>query len=120
VTGGSGAFGHDAAKGLAAFGADVVVTSRRAENLEAAVETGFTQKTPGPSNIIFWIYHQVRWYILWSINAHGAEFEDAKKCLILSNALLLEEHRAFGVKLNTYGKHQKNRCANENKSTFPL
>jgi NAD(P)-dependent dehydrogenase (short-subunit alcohol dehydrogenase family) len=36
VTGGSGAFGHDAAKGLAAFGASVVVTSRRAENLEAA------------------------------------------------------------------------------------
>lgn len=39
VTGGSGAMGHDAAKGLAAFGADVVVTSRRAENLaEAAAD----------------------------------------------------------------------------------
>ena len=38
VTGGSGALGHDAAKGLAAFGADVVVTSRRAENLEAAAK----------------------------------------------------------------------------------
>jgi NAD(P)-dependent dehydrogenase (short-subunit alcohol dehydrogenase family) len=36
VTGGSGAFGHDAAKGLAAYGASVVVTSRRAEKLEAA------------------------------------------------------------------------------------
>ncbi len=36
VTGGSGAFGHDAAKGLAAFGANVVITSRRAEKLEAA------------------------------------------------------------------------------------
>ena len=36
VTGGSGAFGHDAAKALAAYGANVVVTSRRAENLEAA------------------------------------------------------------------------------------
>jgi len=36
VTGGSGAFGHDAAKGLAAFGASVVVTSRRADKLEAA------------------------------------------------------------------------------------
>ena len=30
VTGGSGAYGHDAAKGLAAYGANVVVTSRRA------------------------------------------------------------------------------------------
>jgi NAD(P)-dependent dehydrogenase (short-subunit alcohol dehydrogenase family) len=39
VTGGSGAFGHDAAKGLAAYGANVVITSRRAEHLnEAAVE----------------------------------------------------------------------------------
>ncbi len=38
VTGGSGAFGHDAAKGLAAFGADVVITSRRAENLQAAAD----------------------------------------------------------------------------------
>jgi len=36
VTGGSGAFGHDAAKGLAAFGADVVVTSRRAEKVKEA------------------------------------------------------------------------------------
>ena len=36
VTGGSGAFGHDAAKGLAAFGANVVITSRRAEKLESA------------------------------------------------------------------------------------
>jgi gluconate 5-dehydrogenase len=36
VTGGSGAFGHAAAKGLAAFGADVVITSRRLENLETA------------------------------------------------------------------------------------
>ena len=36
VTGGSGAFGQDAAKGLAAFGADVVITGRRVENLEAA------------------------------------------------------------------------------------
>ena len=38
VTGGSGALGHDAAKGLAAFGADVVITSRRAENLEDAAD----------------------------------------------------------------------------------
>jgi len=38
VTGGSGAYGHDAAKGLAAFGADVVVTSRRAERLQAAAD----------------------------------------------------------------------------------
>jgi len=39
VTGGSGAFGHDAAKGLAAYGANVVITSRRAEHLnEAAAE----------------------------------------------------------------------------------
>jgi len=36
VTGGSGAFGHDAAKGLAAYGANVVITSRRAENLQQA------------------------------------------------------------------------------------
>jgi NAD(P)-dependent dehydrogenase (short-subunit alcohol dehydrogenase family) len=36
VTGGSGAFGHDAAKAMAAYGASVVVTSRRAENVEAA------------------------------------------------------------------------------------
>jgi NAD(P)-dependent dehydrogenase (short-subunit alcohol dehydrogenase family) len=36
VTGGSGAFGQAAAKGLAAFGASVVITSRRVENLEAA------------------------------------------------------------------------------------
>jgi NAD(P)-dependent dehydrogenase (short-subunit alcohol dehydrogenase family) len=36
VTGGSGAFGHDAAKALAAYGASVVISSRRAENLEAA------------------------------------------------------------------------------------
>jgi gluconate 5-dehydrogenase len=46
VTGGSGAFGHAAAKGLAAYGADVVITSRRVENLEAAAadirETGRT------------------------------------------------------------------------------
>ena len=45
VTGGSGAFGHEAAKGLAAFGADVVVTGRRADKVEAtaaeiAAETG--------------------------------------------------------------------------------
>lgn len=38
VTGGSGAFGGAAAKGLAAFGADVVVTSRNAENLERSAE----------------------------------------------------------------------------------
>ena len=38
VTGGSGAFGHAAAKGLASFGADVVITSRRAENLEVAAD----------------------------------------------------------------------------------
>ena len=38
VTGGSGAFGHDAARAFAAFGADVVITSRRAERLEAAAE----------------------------------------------------------------------------------
>ncbi|HET6496180.1 MAG TPA: glucose 1-dehydrogenase [Thermoleophilia bacterium] len=39
VTGGSGAFGHAAAKGLAAYGADVVLTGRRAQNLkEAAVD----------------------------------------------------------------------------------
>lgn len=36
VTGGSGAFGHAAAKGMAAYGADVVITSRRIENLERA------------------------------------------------------------------------------------
>jgi NAD(P)-dependent dehydrogenase (short-subunit alcohol dehydrogenase family) len=36
VTGGSGAFGHDAARALAAYGANIVVSSRRAENLEAA------------------------------------------------------------------------------------
>ena len=36
VTGGSGAFGQAAAKGLAAFGASVVITSRRVENLETA------------------------------------------------------------------------------------
>ena len=35
VTGGSGAFGGEAAKALAAYGANVVITSRRAENLEA-------------------------------------------------------------------------------------
>ncbi len=44
VTGGSGALGHDAAKGLAAYGADVVITGRRKENLEIAAadvaETG--------------------------------------------------------------------------------
>jgi len=44
VTGGSGAFGHMAAKGLAAYGADVVITSRKTEALEAAAadirETG--------------------------------------------------------------------------------
>ncbi|HEY5386540.1 MAG TPA: SDR family NAD(P)-dependent oxidoreductase, partial [Thermoleophilia bacterium] len=41
VTGGSGAFGQAAAKGLAAYGADVVLTSRRAENLkEAAAGVG--------------------------------------------------------------------------------
>ena len=36
VTGGSGALGHDAAKGMAAFGADVVITGRRLENLKVA------------------------------------------------------------------------------------
>jgi len=36
VTGGSGAFGQAAAKAMAAYGADVVITSRRAENLEEA------------------------------------------------------------------------------------
>jgi NAD(P)-dependent dehydrogenase (short-subunit alcohol dehydrogenase family) len=36
VTGGSGAFGHAAAKGLAAYGADVVITGRHAETLEVA------------------------------------------------------------------------------------
>jgi NAD(P)-dependent dehydrogenase (short-subunit alcohol dehydrogenase family) len=36
VTGGSGAFGQAAAKALAAYGADVVVTSRTAESLEKA------------------------------------------------------------------------------------
>ena len=36
VTGGSGAFGQAAAKGLAAFGADVVITGRHADTLEAA------------------------------------------------------------------------------------
>lgn len=36
VTGGSGAFGQAAAKGLAAFGAGVVITSRKLANLEAA------------------------------------------------------------------------------------
>jgi len=35
VTGGSGAFGGEAAKALAAYGANVVVTSRRAESLES-------------------------------------------------------------------------------------
>ena len=34
VTGGSGAFGQAAAKAMAAYGADVVITGRRAENLE--------------------------------------------------------------------------------------
>ena len=34
VTGGSGAFGHAAAKGLAAFGADVVITGRTVATLE--------------------------------------------------------------------------------------
>ena len=39
VTGGSGAFGQAAAKGMAAYGADVVITGRRVERLEeAAVE----------------------------------------------------------------------------------
>jgi NAD(P)-dependent dehydrogenase (short-subunit alcohol dehydrogenase family) len=38
VTGGSGAFGQAAAKGMAAYGADVVITSRRVENLEEAAE----------------------------------------------------------------------------------
>jgi gluconate 5-dehydrogenase len=46
VTGGSGAFGHAAAKGLAAYGASVVITSRRVENLEEAAvdirQTGAT------------------------------------------------------------------------------
>jgi gluconate 5-dehydrogenase len=37
VTGGSGAFGQAAARALAAYGADVVVTSRKVENLEACV-----------------------------------------------------------------------------------
>jgi gluconate 5-dehydrogenase len=36
VTGGSGAFGHAAAKGLAAFGADVVITGRHQETLDDA------------------------------------------------------------------------------------
>ena len=36
VTGGSGAFGQAAAKGLAAFGADVVITGRHADTLDAA------------------------------------------------------------------------------------
>ena len=36
VTGGSGAFGKAAAKGLAAFGADVVITGRHADTLDAA------------------------------------------------------------------------------------
>ena len=36
VTGGSGAFGHAAAKGLAAFGADVVITGRHADTLDVA------------------------------------------------------------------------------------
>jgi len=36
VTGGSGAFGGEAAKALAAYGANVVITGRRAENLEAS------------------------------------------------------------------------------------
>jgi len=41
VTGGSGAFGHAAAKGMAAYGADVVISGRRAENLkEAAADIG--------------------------------------------------------------------------------
>ncbi len=38
VTGGSGAFGGAAARGLAAFGADVVLTSRNAENLDRAAD----------------------------------------------------------------------------------
>jgi NAD(P)-dependent dehydrogenase (short-subunit alcohol dehydrogenase family) len=38
VTGGSGAFGGAAAKGLVAFGADVVLTSRNPENLEQAAD----------------------------------------------------------------------------------
>ena len=38
VTGGSGAFGGAAARGLAAYGADVVLTSRNAENLERAAD----------------------------------------------------------------------------------
>ena len=36
VTGGSGAFGQAAAKGLAAFGADVVITGRHADTLDTA------------------------------------------------------------------------------------
>jgi NAD(P)-dependent dehydrogenase (short-subunit alcohol dehydrogenase family) len=36
VTGGSGAFGHAAARGLAAYGADVVITARTAETLDVA------------------------------------------------------------------------------------
>ena len=36
VTGGSGALGHDAAKGMAAYGADIVITGRRLENLTVA------------------------------------------------------------------------------------
>jgi gluconate 5-dehydrogenase len=41
VTGGSGAFGQAAAKGLAAFGASVVITSRKLSSLEeAAAEIG--------------------------------------------------------------------------------
>ena len=36
VTGGSGAFGQAAARGLAAFGADVVITGRHADTLDAA------------------------------------------------------------------------------------
>ena len=38
VTGGSGAFGGAAARGLAAYGADVVLTSRNAENLDRAAD----------------------------------------------------------------------------------
>ena len=38
VTGGSGALGQAAAKALAAYGASVVITSRKLDSLEAAAE----------------------------------------------------------------------------------
>jgi gluconate 5-dehydrogenase len=49
VTGGAGAMGHAAAKALAAYGADVVVTSRKVENLEeAAADISKTGRTCVP------------------------------------------------------------------------